>query len=111
MARNSRTRAASLHPEDTPKLRMLFQTLRKDVLFPPFSSWAQQKDVTAVPARWKHEQTRQCSLGGYTRRVRVRLAPTRPLQKRQGECTCKEVQATIWQQSEHSWPGFARESR
>src|SRR5215469_8634716 len=86
MARNSRTRAASLHSEDTPKRRMLFQTLRKDVLFPPFSSWAQRRAV-ALPARWQHEETRQCRLGGYTRRVRVRLAPTSPLQKRQGECT------------------------
>src|SRR5215469_18052865 len=41
MARNNRTRAASLRPEDTPKSRILVPTPEEDVLFPPFSSWAQ----------------------------------------------------------------------
>jgi hypothetical protein len=34
----TRSHAACLRPEDTPKTSTLFQTPREDVLFPPFSS-------------------------------------------------------------------------
>jgi hypothetical protein len=33
-----RSEAASLRPEDTPKITTLFQTPQNDVLFPPISS-------------------------------------------------------------------------